>query len=192
MPICQNCGKLNKDSSKYCAEWGSKIVTDNIQHDYSEEYNPAYGKLTRKMENRLNNINLFDKFIDKTSNFSRKFMDSSINRKYIESIEPECIEVYNTIDDDFLKVLFIQARFRIGGGGNVGTTVISSFSTPTKNLSYEDSIKFYQDLLNKIKHDLDIEKQKPNFSEEEYYKKRWKNMVLKILLIWVFQDIWGK
>ena len=65
MPICQNCGKLNKDSSKYCAEWGSKIVTDNIQHDYSEEYNPAYGKLTRKMENRLNNSNLFDKFIDK-------------------------------------------------------------------------------------------------------------------------------
>ena len=54
----------------------------------------------------------------------------------------------------------------------MGTTVISSFSTPTKNLSYEDSIKFYQDLLNKIKHDLDIEKQKPNFSEEEYYKKR--------------------
>ena len=72
------------------------------------------------MENRLNNSNLFDKFIDKTSNFSRKFMDSSINRKYIESIEPECIEVYNTIDDDFLKVLFIQARFRIGGGGECG------------------------------------------------------------------------
>ena len=56
----------------------------------------------------------------------------------------------------------------------MGTTVISSFSTPTKNLSYEDSIKFYQDLLNKIKHDLDIEKQKPNFSEEEYYKKKMK------------------
>ena len=48
-------------------------------------------------------------------------------------------------------------------------------------MSYEESKQFYEDLLKKVKYDLEIEKQKNNFSEEAYYKKKKKEFFVENL-----------
>ena len=80
-------------------------------------------------------------------------------------------------------------RHKIAGGGTFFTTALFPSETPTGQSSYKESVRFYEDLLKKVKHDLEIEKQKPNFDEREYYKKREKNMLLKIFLIQEFKDV---
>ena len=177
MPICQNCGKLNEEGSNFCKQCGSKIIIENNQEeDYSDEYNPAYGRLTKIAAKKLDNSKLVDKFIDVTTPHNLRIDDNmgDYGRKYWESLEKEFLEVYETIDDSFLRALFILERNKIGGGGNIGATALSMISTPTRHLSYEESIEFYENLLKKVKRELDIEKQNSNFSEREYYKKKYK------------------
>ena len=182
MPTCPNCGEINNEGSKFCRECGYKLINENQNNPY-EEYNPAYGKITRIVERKLDNSKLVDKLIDITTpktvtSINTKHQGArekleSFNEKYFDSIEPEFSEVCNTIEDDFLKSLFIIERSKYAGGGNIGSTILATVSTPTKHLSHEEAIQFYENLLNKVKHDLDVEKQKPNFNEREYYKKKY-------------------
>lgn len=178
MNECPNCGKVNKESSKFCSECGYKLINeDKNDNNPYEEYNPAYGKFTRKMEDKLNNSKLFDKLIDTFTPDESKLQANEdtlmqINRKWIESIEPVFLEVYDTIGDGYIKALFWIERLKLGGGGSIGATMLASVTTPTSSLSHSDAIKFYENLLNKVKIDLEIEMKKPNFDKREYYKKK--------------------
>ena len=62
MIICPNCGEQNEETSNFCKKCGLNISTEN--NSSYEEYAPTYGRFTRKMESKLNNNKLLDKFID--------------------------------------------------------------------------------------------------------------------------------
>lgn len=51
--------------------------------------------------------------------------------------------------------------------------------TPTKDMSHEDAIKFYEDLLEKVESELFTAKQSGNFDEEEYLKIKMKESVIE-------------
>lgn len=94
-------------------------------------------------------------------------------------LEPAFVEVYDSIDDVYIKNLFIIERDKLAGGGTLLTTAFTPWFTHTAHLSYEETIKFYENLLIKVKHDLEKEKQKPNFDDLEYYKRRKKELVVE-------------
>ena len=185
--VCPNCGVINKEGSKYCAECGLKIIIEDNQQKYYEEYNPAYGRLTKFAAKKLDNSKLVDKLIDVTTPNTSKFddlEDSEINLSILNhslSLENEFLEVYETIDDGFLRALFLLERRKIGGGGNLGATAVAVVSKPAGNMSHKDAIEFYENLLKEVEHDLNVEKQKPNFNKREYYKKRYKEYFVENL-----------
>ena len=47
------------------------------------------------------------------------------------------------------------------------------------DLSHEEAIVFYENILNKVKQDLEKEKQNPNFDEREYFKKKVKEQTVE-------------
>jgi len=112
MNECPNCGEINKECSKFCRECGYKLINEdkNVNNPYGE-YNPAYGKFTRKMEDKLNNSKLFDKLVDTFTPDESKLRANDdilmrINRKWVESIEPVFLEVYDAVDDGYIKAFF--------------------------------------------------------------------------------------
>lgn len=185
MPICPNCGEVNKEGSKFCRECGYKLINeDKKDNNPYEEYNPAYGKVTRIIERKLDKSKLVDKFIDITTPNTLNFQEKHekwdrYNEKYLKSIEPECLEVYNTIEDDFLKSLFLLERAKHVGGGTVGLAVATVVSPPSAYLSHEESIEFYKTMLRKVTDELEIEKQKPNFNKRDYFKKKNKEFLVE-------------
>ena len=185
MQTCPNCGEENREDSNFCRKCGYNLINEN-QNEYNpyEEYNPAYGKVTRIVERKLDNSKLVNKFIDITTphnlNFQEKYEKwDSYNKKYFKSIEPECLEVYNTIEDDFIKSLFLLERAKHVGGGTVSLAVVTAVSPPTKHLSHDESIEFYKTMLRKVTEELDVEKQKPNFNERDYFKKKKKEFLVE-------------
>ena len=185
MKICPNCGEQNNENNKFCRECGHELNDENQNNPY-EEYNPAYGKVTRIIEKKLDNSKLVDKFIDVTTPHTPKIQEKLEKlglhgEKYLSSIEPEFLEVYNTVEDEFLKTLFLLERSKHAGGGTAGLAIVTTVSTPTTGLSYEESIKFYETMLKKVSEELELEKQKPNFNEMEYYKKKNKEFLVENL-----------
>ena len=129
MQTCPNCGEVNKESSRFCRECGYKLINED-KKDYNpyEEYNPAYGRLTNFAAKKLDNSKLVDKLIDvstpNVSNFHENDVVNKYGRKYLESLEKEFLEVYDSIDDGYLKALFMLERNKIGGGGNIRSTIV--------------------------------------------------------------------
>lgn len=104
------------------------------------------------------------------------------NDKFWDKVEPEFFEVYNTIEDDFTKTIFaLERQNLVAGGGAWGVAVIAltRVYTPTKDMSHEDAIKFYEDLLEKVESELFAAKQSGNFDEEEYLKIKMKESVIE-------------
>ena len=52
----------------------------------------------------------------------------------------------------------------------------SHFFIPTKDMSHDEGVKFYQDLVNKIVSEVNQKKQKGNFDEETYYNNKVKEV----------------
>ena len=52
----------------------------------------------------------------------------------------------------------------------------SHFFIPTKNMSHDEAVMFYQDMVNKIVSEVNQEKQKGNFDEETYYNNKVKEV----------------
>ena len=181
MKICPNCGKENEETNNFCKKCGFNIGSDNSAF---EEYAPAYGKFTRKIENKLKNSKLLDQFFENiipgdSKLHEKDHMDNWINRKHLEMVEPAFLEVYDSIDDFYIKSLLMIEKHKVAGGGTFGTTAIFPSETPTGKLSYKESVRFYEDLLKKVKQDLEKEKQNPNFNEREYYKKKRKEYTIE-------------
>jgi hypothetical protein len=94
--------------------------------------------------------------------------------------EPEFLEVYNSIGDEFVKSLLALEREKLGsvGGGGFGA-VMSMVHIPTKGMSHDEAIQFYRDIVNKIVQELNTEKQKSNFNEDEFYKRKYKETAIE-------------
>lgn len=125
----------------------------------------------------LRNSKTVDIVLDKTvsikSNHIGNVSDNAFNRKYYENVEPVFLEVFDSIDDDFLKEIFMleRSKFDVKGGGVTGV-IISAADTPTKDMSHDDAIKFYVNILNNIKNEINLEKQNGTFDENSFYKKK--------------------
>ena len=110
-----------------------------------------------------------------------------MDEKYVQFYarnEPAFLEVYDALEDDFVKSILAIEREKLGsvGGGTVGA-VMSAVHIPTKDMSHDEAIQFYINLVNKIKGEISAQKQKGTFSEDEFYKQKVKESQLENLSI---------
>ena len=88
--------------------------------------------------------------------------------------------VYDSIVGDYLKKLFILERSKVCVGGSTDILVNVKFIPPTEKMSFDDAVKFYEELLEKTILELNEAKQKENFDEEEYFKKKYKESRIEL------------
>ncbi len=190
--LCPNCGNDVGDSA-FCPNCGTKIDGKNkeilhsgyqrVESDRSsdsaldkaieidERVSKKFGKLLGKSKS----MNLV---YGKTADLKRKNIEQSL--EFYARNEPEFLEVYNSIDDDLVKSILALEREKLGsvGGGAVGAAM-SAVYVPTKDMNHDESIQFYIDITNRIVNEINIEKQKGNFDEDEYYKQKYKQSNLE-------------
>ena len=175
--VCPSCGIINKKGTKYCDKCGFNLFEENITNSY-EKHPPAFGRLSRKIEKKLDNSKLLDKLIDKSTPDISKLYENDVkldkfSRKYLKRVDPEFLEVFDSIDDKYLKSLFMLERNNLAGSGFWNIDLLFR-AHHINDLSHEEALIFYRNILNKVKQDLEKEKQKPNFDEREYFKKKLK------------------
>lgn len=113
--------------------------------------------------------------LNKKSNLTK------IDKKAWEQKDPGFLSVYESIVGDNLKKLFLLERAKtqvMFGVGPLGYGV--DFISPAEKMSFEESVKFYEQLLEKTMSELDEAKQEENFNEEEYYKKKFKECQIEL------------
>lgn len=169
--ICPDCGQPLKDSSKFCpyCGWGEPQSNSNSTLDkvigVEEKYASKLGKM-------MSHSKTADIFLDKAAPIRKTEMDGA-SRKLFESTEPVFLEVYDSIDDNYLASIFLLERLKHDnqGGGLVGV-VATKIITPTKDMSHEEAIKYYINMVNKIVKEINREKQNGTFDKDEFYKRK--------------------
>lgn len=191
--FCPNCGtKIENGSSKtFCPSCGKEIEKGNFcpYCGFSKTADASSGekdtldgiiefdeKISGKLGGLFSKSKSMDKILDKTASFRYNNMSKAANngmdRKYFEKIEPVFLEVYDSVDDDFVKdILLFERSMMMSGGGIIGIAA-SQIYTPTKDMSHDEAIRFYHGMVNKITQDITHEKQNGTFDEEEFYKKK--------------------
>ena len=175
--FCPNCGS-DVGNSAFCSNCGTKISADS--NNYTEQNNLVDNlinksdNLSGRLSNRLKKSKTVDNIFDKTSSkafgIQKKTLDNSANRTYWENIDPHFFVVYDTIEDKELQLLFWLER------SNLGSSIIVS---PTMGLSEEESIKFYEDLLNNLIDEINEEKQNGTFDIDEFHKRKMKESTVE-------------
>nr|WP_295001046.1 zinc ribbon domain-containing protein [uncultured Methanobrevibacter sp.] len=183
--FCPNCG-FDVGDSAFCPKCGTKIngekedlpsrvnnqsdendIIDNVM-DFDDKISSKLGGLFSKSKS-------MDKVLDKTASFRYNRMSKTTNnnmdRKYYGKIEPVFLEVYDSIDDEFVKDILLFERSMMMNGGVIGI-VASQVYTPTKDMSHDDAVKFYQKRVNEIMVEVNKEKRNGTFDEEEFYKRK--------------------
>ena len=191
--FCPNCGtKIEKEApksfcpycgfdvgdSKFCPNCGAKKGRDNIgsedQSDLVDNLVEKSDHISGRLANRLKKSKSVDKIFDKTSSkaydLQKKTLDNSANRAYWENIDPNFFVVYDSIEDNDLQLLFWLERY------NLGSSVVVS---PTMGLSDEEAIKFYENLLNELKEEINQEKINGTFDLEEFHRKKMKKSTIE-------------
>ena len=175
---CPSCGKsLNTDAvfCPYCG-WSESSDSDNVSKLIDVD-----DQISSKFFGALGKSKTFDKVFDKTAKFGKKYMntENSLNRSYWENTEPIFLEALDTIDDEYIKTILLVERRGLSSNAGIAGLVIGSVYTPTKDMSHDEAIKFYQEWANNIAADINKEKQNGTFNEETYYKKRLKDSALE-------------
>ena len=195
MNFCPNCGN-EVGGSKFCPNCGSKIlksevetpapeinVNTNNQHTSNVDEKDTFDKIididdeiSGKMGGLFAKSKVMDTVLDKTASFKYNHMSKSANngmdRKYYEKIEPVFLEVYDSIDDVFVKdILMFERSMMMSSGGLVGIAA-SQMYTPTKDMPHDEAVMFYQNMINKIVSEINQEKQNGTFDEETFYKNK--------------------
>lgn len=139
-------------------------------------------KVSSKFSNILGKSKSVDFVLDKTASLSYKYASDGeldfVNRAYFEKIEPIFVEFLDSIEDNFIKDILIYKRTMMASSGHVVGLVAAQVYTPTRGMDREEAIKFYQDLFDEIVTEINLEKQKGTFNEEEFYKKAIKDSTL--------------
>ena len=175
--FCPNCG-ADVGDSKFCPNCGTKVGADNVGGaDQGDLVDTLVGKsdnLSGRLANRLKKSKSVDKIFDKTSSkaydLQKKTLDNSANRAYWEKIDPNFFVVYDSIEDEDLQLLFWLERY------NLGSSVVVS---PTMGLSDEEAVKFYEDLLNELKKEINQEKANGTFDMDEFHRKKMKESTIE-------------
>lgn len=114
------------------------------------------------MDNVLEKSKVMGAFYDilgsKQYNNISKTLDNSTDRKYFEKTEPVFLEVYDSIDDAFVKSILFYERSMMGGSSSVVSIIVSQYYTPTR-MSHSEAVKFYQDMANDIISEINQDKQ---------------------------------
>lgn len=160
----------------------SQDINFNGNEDLVDEIMDADYEISGKITDALGKSKTVNKISDKFSsfNYNAKNDDNStgveLNRKYFEKFEPEFLEVLDSIDDKLVKAVLLCERNSMGVSANLVLTAAAMIYTPTKEMSHDEAITFYQDMVNRIVAEIDEEKQKSNFDEEEFYKRKAKKI----------------
>ena len=195
MVKCSTCG-YEAEESYFCPNCGSKITkvenNENIDNDINVDAEDNESKADDNSKNdkkssgggfianKLKKSSSVDKFFDKVSSVSRNNIDNSANRKLFEKTEPAFLEVFDSVEDDFIKSILILEREKLNtvdGWGIIGA-VATTMNTPTRGMEYEEAVQFYFDILDNIKSEIAKEKQEGIFDEEKFYKKKLKESSL--------------
>ena len=178
---CPNCGNeivLNSKLCPYCG-WSKSKKTFDATLDKAINVDD---KVSSKFSNILGKSKSVDFVLDKTASLSYKYASDGeldfVNRAYFEKIEPIFVEFLDSIEDNFIKDILIYKRTMMASSGHVVGLVAAQVYTPTKGMDREGAIKFYQDLFDEIVSEINLEKQKGTFNEEEFYKKAIKDSTL--------------
>ena len=187
--FCPGCGEDVGDSP-FCPKCGTKIggvqldsSSKNISNgnDFMDNVINIDDKLSGKLGGLFSKSKAMDKVLDKTASYRYNNLlksNNKMDRKYFEKIEPVFLEVYDSIDDEFVKdVLLFERSMMMSGGGIIGIAVAQVY-TPTKDLSHEEAKKFYQKRVNEIVMEINEKKQNGVFDKEEFYKSKIKESTL--------------
>lgn len=189
--FCPNCGskietggEYPKEKYKFCPKCSNKLEADAMVCPYC---GANFDRIYRKIAKKYSNNESVNKVLDFMANKSLKhnFMSNEFNRKYWEHDDPAFLSIYDSIVGEYLKKLFLLERNKIliiGGAGPLGygPDVIS----PTRKLSYDEAVEFYEILLEKTISELNEAKQKENFDEEEYIKSKYKESTIEVFSNW--------
>ena len=116
-------------------------------------------------------------------------------KKYYQDIEPVFVEVLNSINDDFVKTILVLERSQMANSSSVIGMAASHIYTPTKDMPYDEAVKFYQDMANEIFAEINAEKQKGTFDEETFYKQKVKDSSIENTSVFGFSKsikAWNK
>lgn len=200
--ICSSCGFEASDKFKFCPMCGSKMTSDDESAQEKYKFCPKCGikisadtqicpncginfnGIFRKIANKYFNNGSIDKIIDWEASTSWKinkdFTSNKLIKKGWEHDDPAFLVVYDSIVGDYLKKLFILERSKVCVGGSTDILVNVKFIPPTEKMSFDDAVKFYEELLEKTILELNEAKQKENFDEEEYFKKKYKESRIEL------------
>lgn len=198
--FCPNCGSKAPECEKITLQIEETSHKDATNGKFDHITNKEKGWISSKISDKLEKSRTFDKFIDVLTH--KKILETQksnsaieseklkqIEKKILDNVEPGFREVYRSIDDEFLRVIFLLEREKLGAGVDTLSIVVSTIKTPTKGLSYEETVEFYTELLNKTRNELNLERQKPDFNEREYYKNKVKEAKIENLSFLGFKTL---
>ena len=197
MNFCPNCGN-EVGGSKFCPNCGLKIlkheaeiptseidVNTNNQYTSDADEKDTFDKIIDiddKISGKMNGLfaksKTANKILDKTVSFQSFRYKLYQNREYLENIEPVFIEVYDSIDDPFIKDILMLERIAMATTSSAVGIVASQIYTPTKDMPHDKAVMFYQNMVNRIVSEINQEKQNGTFDEETFYKNKTKQATL--------------
>ncbi|MCR5027334.1 MAG: zinc ribbon domain-containing protein [Methanobrevibacter sp.] len=187
--ICPSCG-FDAGDSKFCPECGTKISSgenNNIppikdsqiskEDSLLDSVIDVDEKISGKFGRALHKSKGMDLVFGKSASIRRNRGMEDKNAKFYAKNEPEFLEVYNSINDDFVKSILVLEREKIGSiGGSAFGAVMNSIYVPTKDMNPNEARQFYRDIVTKIINEINIEKQKGTFDEDKFYKQKVKEV----------------
>lgn len=199
--VCSGCGFEVEYKFNFCPICGSNILSDDEPPREKYKFCPICGlkikkdtKICpncginfdgkfRKIANRYSKKNSVNKILNLGASVAWKTeLDLKLDKLIKISAkfeDPGYIAVYESIAGQYLKKLFMLERYKIlvGGSDFLGNL---KFIPPTQNMSFDESVKFYEALLENLISELNEAKKDENFDEEEYYKKKYKESRIEL------------
>lgn len=183
--FCPNCGskvtqeESSKERYKFCPKCASKISADaKICPICGINFDGKFRQIANKYSDNKSINKILDLGASMTMN-SNIFNSNTLIKIGWEDEDPAFLHVYNSIAEDYLKKLFILERETVVvGDSNIIVAPVKR--SPTSDLSFEDGVKFYENLLQKTIEDLNEAKQTGNFNKEEYYRKKYKESKIEL------------
>lgn len=186
--ICPTCGN-DVGGDAFCSKCGTKIQTNSSisiysktndnptdENDWVDDLISLDDKISGKMGKLFSKSKSMDFILDKTASIGYKNISKSSNngadRKYYEKIEPVFLEVYDSIDNEYVKAIFMYERSIMASSGSIVGAIASQVYTPTKDMNHDEALMFYRNMVNKIVSEINEEIQNGTFDEEEFYKKK--------------------
>lgn len=170
--VCLSCGKTIEVSSNFCpyCGWSETGENDDLTDVKIENTNNNF---SNGSENKIGD-KLWGKLGSAGYKLHKKNVNSSSNRKLFEKTEPVFLEVFDSIEDDFVKAILLlerEKRNSLDGWGIIGALATLK-NTPTNGMSHDEAIKFYLDILSNIENEIRYEKNRGTFNEEEFYQRK--------------------